>query len=488
MRVIVVGAEGAVGRAVLGGIADHRQVTQVIELSEIGARSPLSTAGLNRKIERRPVDLLGELSDEFRFADAVVYLGWPHSGTTAGASQRHQLSVLAHVCESVGAVGVRVFLYASSASAYSPAQSGAVIDESWPTSGTNSFFRSLRMAQAESLISRFEIDHPLIRTVRLRPSLIVNPSVNAGGWRARTAKRLLRLADGRPHLRFVPDVEPFVLHCLHVSDFVSALCLALTNSVAGSFNVAAEPITSALLAEYFGADLVRIAPRYVVRILTLASRLGVVPLSADRVELMLRTPAVDTTRARHELGWVPQHCALSIVEEWFARLDSPSMAPPPVEPDSQEVDLRALHQASLDCFGRAVHAIRGDEWQLVSDEQGLRLWQLVAVVAREQYRLALMVRGYDDERIEAELPGDPLGISRSDGWDLAAERGVLAVGRWDEREVRADDPFESGFEQCLAQVVCDTARLGELLGRTIGFENLPAPELSEFVQERVDQR
>ena len=62
--------------------------------------------------------------------------------------------------------------------------------------------------------------------------------------------------------------------------------------------------------------------------------------------------------------------------------------------------------------------------------QGLCVWELVVSVARAQYRIALAVRGYDDERIEAELPADPLGIARADGWDLAAERGVLALERW----------------------------------------------------------
>ena len=85
-----------------------------------------------------------------------------------------------------------------------------------------------------------------------------------------------------------------------------------------------------------------------------------------------------------------------------------------------------LYAQALAFFGEKVHAVRDEQWGTEA-EAGLTVWQLVASIALHQYRVALTARGVKDETIEAQLPGDPLGIAPADGWDLAAERGRLAV-------------------------------------------------------------
>jgi hypothetical protein len=104
------------------------------------------------------------------------------------------------------------------------------------------------------------------------------------------------------------------------------------------------------------------------------------------------------------------------------------------------------------------------------------------MVARAQYRVALEIRGYDDDRIEAELPGDPLGIARADGWDLAAERGVLALERWGDGDSERDVPSELTLEQRMAEVICQTVRRGAEIADTLGLDEEPVAELSRFVQ------
>ena len=207
-------------------------------------------------------------------------------------------------------------------------------------------------------------------------------------------------------------------------------------------------------------------------------------MSADQVELIASTPDIDTTRAQRELGWAARHSATSIVDQLIARLDPNSSLPPKEEAPTTapQVDLRSLYLAALDFFGRAVHAVGGDQWQKGTDEQGLCVWQLVAAVARAQYGIALAVRGYDDERIEAGLPADPLGIDRADGWDLAAERGMLALDRWGGGDSGQVALTESMLARRVAGVICETVRLGFRLRRAIGLEEEPAPELFAFVQ------
>jgi len=51
----------------------------------------------------------------------------------------------------------------------------------------------------------------------------------------------------------------------------------------------------------------------------------------------------------------------------------------------------------------------------------------VSFVARKQYRTAMVLRGAAKGIIESQLPCDPLGVSRTDGWELAADIGRMAV-------------------------------------------------------------
>ena len=113
----------------------------------------------------------------------------------------------------------------------------------------------LLIASAGSI--EFENDHPLIRTVRLRPGLVVCPSASTNRWRMQLLRRLFDIAVGRRRGPLVPNVEPLSIQCLHISDLVDALCLVLTHSVSGIFNIAAEPITSELLAARLGARLTK---------------------------------------------------------------------------------------------------------------------------------------------------------------------------------------------------------------------------------------
>ena len=193
------------------------------------------------------MDLLGHLCARLRFADAVIYLDGPipeeSSAFRVGASK----PVLSHLCESVGVVGVRVFAFVSSAAVYVAAPVGARGRREWPTPGATSCLGARQAADSERLIGRFEGDHPLIRVVGLRPGIIVCPLPPTNRRRTLLLKRLFVPVNGRRWGPLVPNVEPLSIQCVHISDLIEALCLVLTRSVNGTFNVAAEPITSELL-------------------------------------------------------------------------------------------------------------------------------------------------------------------------------------------------------------------------------------------------
>ena len=491
MRVIVVGARGEVGRSVLYGLASHKQVTDVIALSDDGTTAPSfrhSRGRRHRQFSSALWTCSAIFEAELRFADAVIYLGQPHNGPFDGALRRRQQDILSHLCDSVGIVGVRVFAYVSSAAVYAPARASERVDESWPATGATSCLEALQAADCERQIARFEADHPLIRVVRLRPGIVVCPSVSKHGWRMQLLKRLFAIANGRRRGPLVPDVEPLSIQCIHVSDLTEALCLALTRSVSGAFNVAAEPITSALAGNAARsqtnpdpATLPRETPdtRVPPGPRALVGRSGRARRSARRI----------STRRGRNMSWggSPGTRQDRLWTNGSLVSIRPRSLPPTEEPPTphHRSIYAPLYLASLDFFSRAVHAVGDEQWQEGTDEPGLCVWQLVASVARAQYRIALAVRGYNDERIELELPEDPLGIARADGWDLAAERGVLAMDRLVDHDSDDEIAPESTLVQLLAGIICETVRRGSQLDRSLGLDEKPSSELLEFVESHT---
>jgi nucleoside-diphosphate-sugar epimerase len=486
MRVIVIGARGPAGRAILRGLAGHPQVTHVVSLTEEVETTQDTTLHGETPIEQRKVDLFDDLSDHFKFADAAVYAGWPVSHLPVRLRER-QMEALSNVCQCIGVVGVRVFVYGSSAGVYSSAPLGRAVDEAWPTLESTPSRQLSQLVRAERVVDRFEDHHPLIRVVRLRAGVIV--CLTQGRAQA-IGRKILRVMHAPHRWCFVPDVGPYALQCVHVDDFVKALGDALTQSVSGPFNIAADPITSDLLAELFAAKKLRLAPQHIRRILALSSRLRILRGPIDWAELAIRPQIMDTTRAERDLHWTIEHPARSIVAEWSENLElikdrletkgAVDIAPAPTE--STDMDLGSLYVQALAYFGEKVHAIRDDQWGTTADE-GLTVWQLVATIALDQYRVALAAHGDDDETIDAQLPGDPLGIAPADGWDLAAERGNLAVARPD-GPLRVEDDFlhYRRLEELVSHVIVETVRGGSELGRVLGLDTPLPHELAQFTE------
>jgi hypothetical protein len=271
-----------------------------------------------------------------------------------------------------------------------------------------------------------------------------------------------------------------------------AICLALTESVLGEFEVAAEAIDAELLAEVFAARRVPMRPRLATTILSLARHFGLSSMDPAWFELALRSPLLDQSRARDELGWVCEHSAAAVLEEWAETLpfrrDLIRQESPPVihVPTVDPVDHRALYRDSLEYFGRLVSGISDNGWNEQAGYQGWNIWQVVAFVALQQYRVVLTLDGHREEEIETLLPGDPLGIAPADGWKIAAEQGSLAVARSGATDVEGVTEAFPGLDQLLAGTICETVLMGWYLGKAIGSDDDIEPELSRFVHKNLE--
>ena len=310
-RVVVTGATGNVGTSVVGALARDPDITSVLALAR---RRPAKEIP---KVEWDTVDLSRADSEDrlahlMRGADAVVHLAWRFQ-PTHDPVVTWQSNVLGsqRVFRAVARSGVPALVHASSVGAYSPGpKSEPGVGEDWPTDGWPDAAYCREKAYLERVLDAFELRHPQIRVVRMRPGFLFKETaapeqrrIFAGRWVPGT---LLR-PDLLP---VVPDLEGLRFQVLHTEDAAEAYRLAVLRDVRGPFNLAAGPVIDArALAGMLGTRIVRM-PRALVRtVLAGAWRAHAVPASPHLFDAVLRLPVLDSGRARDLLGWQPVHTA-----------------------------------------------------------------------------------------------------------------------------------------------------------------------------------
>jgi nucleoside-diphosphate-sugar epimerase len=338
MRVVVVGATGNVGTSVLEALARDDSVSSILGLARRlpSAQYPETTfaaADVTRD----------ELGRHFEGAGCVIHLAWLIQPSRDHATLwRTNVDGSSRVFAAVAAAGVPALVVASSIGAYSPGPKRRV-DESWPCHGVPTSWYARHKAEVERRLDRFEAEQPDIRVVRLRPALIMKRE-SAEEVRRLFFGPLLPSALVKPgRLPLVPHIPGAVVQVLHSRDAGEAYRLAATRDVRGAFNIAAEPeLDGRRLATAIGARAVPV-PARVARALAAATwRLRVQPTSPDWLDLALRTPLLDTTRAREQLGWSPGHDAVATARELLLGLaDQAGAGTPPLRSGDRRSELEA---------------------------------------------------------------------------------------------------------------------------------------------------
>ncbi|WP_433236466.1 NAD-dependent epimerase/dehydratase family protein [Streptosporangium sp. CA-135522] len=332
MRVVVVGASGNVGTSVVSALVADQSVTSVVGLAR---RLPDWRPD---KTTWHAVDVsTGDLSPHFAGADAVVHLAWLFQPTRDPvATWRVNVLGSSRVFEAAARQNVPVVVNASSVGAYSPGPKERPVTEDWPTHGWPGAAYGREKAYVERLLDVFERDHPDTRVVRMRPGFIFKREAATEQRRLFggpfVPQRLVRA--GR--IPFVPDTPGLKFQAVHAEDVGEAYRLAVTRPVSGAFNIAADPVIEpSVLAELLGARLVPV-PGWVLRnTAALAWHMRLVPAAPGLVDLVLRMPIMDLTRARTELGWQPRHTAVDALRELLEGLrTSAGMDTPPLSPSA----------------------------------------------------------------------------------------------------------------------------------------------------------
>jgi len=313
MKVVVLGASGNAGSALLRALEGEPRVEEVVAVAR---RPPQEWP--SSKTTWRSLDIATDpLEPVLRGADAVVHLAWLIQ-PARDREQTHAVNVggARRVMAAVAAAGVPALVYASSVGAYSRGPKDRPVDETWPTGGVLSSFYSRDKAEVERSLDGFEREHPDVRVVRLRPGLIFQRGAAseirrlfAGPFLPSrlVAPRWIPIVPRHPRLRF---------QAVHADDVADAYRRAIVGDARGAFNIAAEPVLDGeALGRLLDARPVPVPAPVLRGAAAAAFQLRLTPTPPGWVDMALAAPLMDSSRARDELGWQPRRDAGSTLLE-----------------------------------------------------------------------------------------------------------------------------------------------------------------------------
>lgn len=322
MRIVVVGASGNVGTALLRRLGREPGA----ELVGVARRLPHPATGTPYdRVEWHSCDIgepgaADQLAGVFAGAAAVVHLAWQiQPSHDQRVLHRTNVGGSRAVVGAVLRAKVPALVYASSVGTYAPGPKDHPVSERWPATGVPGSSYSRDKAQVEELLDGVERERPELRIVRLRPGLVFQRAAATEITRyflgPLAPVRLLRY--GR--LPLVPTHPRLRMQAVHADDVADAYARSVLSDARGAFNVAADPVlTPALVARHFHGWTVPVAAPVLRGAAALTWRVRLQPVDPGWVQLALGVPLMSSDRAEAELGWRPATDALAALKELFA--------------------------------------------------------------------------------------------------------------------------------------------------------------------------
>jgi nucleoside-diphosphate-sugar epimerase len=326
LTVAVTGPTGDIGTSLLKALDTAKGVDRVIGM----ARRPFDPRGAGlKKTEYRQGDVLDRASvDELvEDADVLVHLAFLILGSQE-QSRRINLEGSRNVFEAAAAAPkLKRVVYASSVAAYGFHEDNPErLTEDVEARGTDEHYYSAQKAEVERLLE--EILGAAGKEVYVfRPCIVAGPEallmienipyVQMGDKMPAAVRRLFEVV---PVLKpVIPDNgTPFQL--VHHDDVAAAMTAAVTGKGnPGVYNLAGDgELTMRDLANALGWYTVPIPDLAVDATAEIVSRLPFMPAEAQWVNVMRVPVLMDTTKAREQLGWTPEHDARETLEAMVA--------------------------------------------------------------------------------------------------------------------------------------------------------------------------
>jgi nucleoside-diphosphate-sugar epimerase len=319
--IAITGASGTVGPALLRRLSRSREVDRVLVLG----RRPPDPSHAGPKVEFRQVDVRDRaaVARGIEGADVVIHMAYALYGVTPGEADLFETNVegTLNVARAAAVAGARRFVHLSSAVVYGfRPDNPQPIDENAPIRASARHFYSRHKAQAELLVNDV-LDGTGTEAYMLRPCAVVGPhaaGATVSSLRPSVRAGIRRTLAALGHAGLLPPLPapPVPLQFVHEDDVAqAAVRAALGRGPAGVYNLAGRGAVE-------GRDALRLLG---LRPLPLPQPVGRAALRAlARVPPLVPAIAwqeagaaplmLDTSRARHDLGWRPRWSSRAALE------------------------------------------------------------------------------------------------------------------------------------------------------------------------------
>jgi nucleoside-diphosphate-sugar epimerase len=323
--VAVTGPTGTFGFGLVPLLQADERVDRIVGI----ARRPFDPAEHGwTKMAYRQGDVRDPASLEraFRGADVVVHLAFLITGTASRSTTREiNIDGTLNAVRAAAAAGARRFVYASSVAAYGFHPDNPVgMTEDWPVRPAEHLFYAQEKAELEHLLHQEIAAHPDLGLYLVRPSIVVGPHTLGAkdvlpGPLAPVGRRLVGLV-GRLPLPVPAPIPDVPLQLVHEDDVGRALVQCIVGAgPPGAYNIAGDGVLSArdvaralgLLPLPLPAGVVRTVARAVAAL----PDLPFVPPATGWAEAVSHPSIMDTSKAKHELGWVPHYTGREALED-----------------------------------------------------------------------------------------------------------------------------------------------------------------------------
>jgi nucleoside-diphosphate-sugar epimerase len=316
MRVVVVGASGNVGTALLRRLRSDEIVTSVVGVVRRTPQGPPPAP--YDTVDWHAVDIGATGPDEpvvarlralFGGADAVVHLAWAiQPSRDRDRLRRTNVDGMRRVLGAVVDAGVPHLVVASSVGAYSPSYTEEPRDEDWDTGGVRSSSYSVDKVAVERLLDEAEVRYPALAVARLRPALVFQEAAGHEIQRYFLGPFVPPgLLDGR--LPVLPWPAGLRLQAVHADDLADAYRETVVRQARGAFNIAGPGVIRAAdVADVVSAGRWREVPHAPVRAaLGAAWHARLAPVGPGWFDMGASAPVLDTGRAERALAFRPRH-------------------------------------------------------------------------------------------------------------------------------------------------------------------------------------
>ena len=329
LTVAVTGPTGTFGFGLLPLLEADQRIARIVGI----ARRPFDPQQHGwSKMEYRQGDVRDRdaLQDAFEGADVVVHLAFMITGTASRETIRAiNVAGTLNAFEAAAGAGAGRFVYASSVAAYGFHPDNPIgMTEDWPTRPATRLFYAQEKADLEQLLREQADAHPAVALYVLRPPIVLGPhAIGAKGPLpeplASLTQRALDFANRLPVPIPIPTPD-LPMQFIHEDDVGQALLrCVVADGPAGAYNIAGDGIvTAADVVRELGFTPITVRAGIAQGAARAAASLPLpsfAPPATEWVEAASHPAIMDTTKAKRELGWHPEHTGLEALRETLRR-------------------------------------------------------------------------------------------------------------------------------------------------------------------------